>query len=209
VLLAPIFLALGPLDLLGLREAWPNAHELLRTISLINIVLLVFNLLPIYPLDGGQILRSLLWFIFGRARSLLVASIIGFLGVGLMLLAALLLHSIWLAILAVFVLLNCGQGLRQALAMTRADKMPHHTGFSCPACGAAPLRGALWRCGRCRKQFDMFESSAVCPHCGAEFDLTRCPECGAQHPMHSWITRPPLPLTNRTDQARRSPPSGS
>jgi len=197
VVLAPVLLALGPLDLLGLKGAWPNAHELLRMISFINIVLLVFNLLPIYPLDGGQILRSLLWFIFGRARSLLVASIIGFLGVGLMLLAALLLHSFWFAILAVFVLLNCWQGLRQALAMARVDKMPHRTGFSCPACGAAPLRGALWRCGRCRKLFDTFESGAVCPHCGAEFDLTRCPECGAQHPMHAWRTPPPIPGAHR------------
>jgi Zn-dependent protease len=31
-----------------------------------NLMILIFNLLPVYPLDGGQILRSLLWFGCGR-----------------------------------------------------------------------------------------------------------------------------------------------
>ena len=52
-----------------------------RCSGYINFTLLIFNMLPIYPLDGGQILRSLLWFVFGRANSLMIASIIGFIGV--------------------------------------------------------------------------------------------------------------------------------
>src|SRR5262245_6400482 len=56
----------------------PDAHQLLRALSLINAGLLIFNLLPIYPLDGGQILHSLLWFVMGRATSLMAASVFGF-----------------------------------------------------------------------------------------------------------------------------------
>ena len=59
----------------------PNAFLLLQTAAWINIGLLIFNMLPIYPLDGGQILRSLLWFVMGRARSLMAVTVIGFLGV--------------------------------------------------------------------------------------------------------------------------------
>src|SRR5438552_18743804 len=53
----------------GARLAAPHAYKLLWAVCFINLGLLVFNLLPIYPLDGGQILRSLLWFVLGRARS--------------------------------------------------------------------------------------------------------------------------------------------
>src|SRR5260221_5446426 len=65
----------------GLAQELPNAFLLLQAVAWINLRLLIFNILPIYPLDGGQILRSLLWFVMGRARSLMAATVIGFLGV--------------------------------------------------------------------------------------------------------------------------------
>ena len=43
---------------MGWPQALPDAYQLLRAILWIDTSLLIFNILPIYPLDGGQILRS-------------------------------------------------------------------------------------------------------------------------------------------------------
>src|SRR5579863_1785653 len=127
----------------------PNAHAWLRAVWLMNLGLLVFNLLPIYPLDGGQILRALLWFLVGRARSLLAATIVGFVGVAGLIVLAVWMRSAWFGVISLFILTNCWGGLRQARALSRLAKLPRHEGFSCPSCKAAPPVGVFWKCGRC------------------------------------------------------------
>ena len=73
VALAPVLSLLWWLGYsLGWGEVMPNAYAFVKAICIINWALLIFNMLPIYPLDGGQILQSLLWFMLGRARSLMV-----------------------------------------------------------------------------------------------------------------------------------------
>src|SRR5882724_6477454 len=58
---------------LGGDTASPDRHEFFRYLLLMDFMVLCFNLLPVYPLDGGQILRALLWYPFGKARSLMVS----------------------------------------------------------------------------------------------------------------------------------------
>jgi hypothetical protein len=171
----------------GWADTLPNLHGYLQAIWVINAVLLGFNLLPIYPLDGGQILRSLLWFVVGRAKSLLVATIIGFVGVAALIALAVFTQSIWIGIMAAFILLNCWGGLKQARALAKMEKMPRHQGYACPACRTAPLIGEFWLCGRCQKPFDTFATHAACPHCGEQFGVTSCTNCGELRPFSEWV----------------------
>jgi len=160
---------------------------LLRAVFYINFGLLIFNILPIYPLDGGQILRSLLWFVLGRARSLLVATVLGFVGVAAFIGLAIWTHSAWTGAIAVFMLLNCWGGLQHARALLRLTKLPRREGFACPACKAAPPIGDVWKCAQCAQPFDTFEHKGICPTCGAQFPITSCVECGAASPISEWV----------------------
>ncbi len=92
----------------------PDFYNFIVTVFYINGVLLFFNLIPVYPLDGGQIVRGLLWLKFGPIRSLKAASIIGFAGAILFALWAIMSRSIWLGILAFFILAQAKAGWRAA-----------------------------------------------------------------------------------------------
>lgn len=191
VALVPI---LGALFLFSRSLGWaaimPDAYRLIRAILAINIGLLIFNILPVYPLDGGQILRSLLWFVVGRARSLQIATILGLIGVAGLIGLALYLGSIWYGALALFMLMNCWGGLRHAQSLLRMAKLPRRDGFSCPTCKTAPPAGAYWKCGHCGQPFDTFATGAVCPNCHFQFPSTQCLDCGRQHPLNAWTAKP-------------------
>ena len=187
VLLVPVLSVAVAFALrLGLDATSPDAYAWLNNVWWINLVLLIFNMMPVYPLDGGQILRSLLWFPFGRANSLFVASIIGFIGVAGLVLIALFLQSVWLGIMAVFILMNCWRGLRHAQVLSRIAKLPRREGFACPSCKTPPPLGERWRCSQCGTLFDTFATLGACPNCQAQFSNTQCLDCGQSAPMGAW-----------------------
>jgi hypothetical protein len=170
----------------GWIETEPDLRRFLADLMVINFLLLAFNLLPIYPLDGGQMLRSLLWFGLGRARSLQVASVIGFLGVAALVGLAVWQGSIWIGIMALFVGHRCYVGFRSAQAMLEVDRLPRHAGFACAACGEPPPSVPAWLCAACGHRFDAFAARGVCPHCRTILPAVTCVHCGAAHPVERW-----------------------
>jgi Zn-dependent protease len=199
VTIAPAVLIGGSFDSLINSGAMTDLQRFLWTLALINFSLLVFNLLPIFPLDGGQILRGILWFFLGEGRSLMVASIIGMAGAVVGMGLAVLTADMWLVLIALFALMQSWMGFQRSKSIRLVDESPHRQGVRCPQCGTPPPVGPVWTCP-CGQSFDTFETQARCPRCGGMFMTTTCPTCRKPSPPMAWYPAafpvqpaPPIP----------------
>lgn len=79
---AALFFILGQMTV----GATGGVQEVLRYLATLNLVLAIFNLTPAFPLDGGRVLRAVLWLVGGDgARATRRAAKVGeFLGLVLM-----------------------------------------------------------------------------------------------------------------------------
>lgn len=115
------------LTILGKNAHWPiPIIAVTGYLALINIVLAIFNLIPAFPLDGGRIFRSILWWIKKDAGwATKVSSRIGagfgmiliFLGI-FALITGNFISGVWFVILGLF--------LQRAAAMSRSQYMISH-----------------------------------------------------------------------------------
>jgi Zn-dependent protease len=125
VALVPILAAAGNFVSYSQNSFAPtDAYRFIHDLRYINLGLLVFNMLPVFPLDGGQIVRGLLWFPFGEIRSLQISSVIGLIGGAILGIFGLMAgrDGWWWVILGFFLLSRAWYGWQQAKAMIAASK---------------------------------------------------------------------------------------
>ena len=78
VIAAVLFLLLGgfpPLD--AATELHSPGQGILERLAWVNLTLVVFNLLPAFPMDGGRVLRAFLAFRMGHVQATQVAAAVG------------------------------------------------------------------------------------------------------------------------------------
>ena len=106
-------------------EDWPSLlndeSNLLSRLLAINVILVVFNLLPAFPMDGGRVLRSVLAMRMTHARATKVAAVVGQICAFLFGLLAIFGGNPFLLFIAVFVFFGARTEASYASFKERAD----------------------------------------------------------------------------------------
>jgi len=115
-----LYIALSYLFLPHSRDAqvflWGQTIiNLFFSLALVNVILVVFNLLPIYPLDGGNILHSAMEMFFGRANADLITLLVGIPVLFFLIALGLFLHDYILLASCILIALAMGTLNRSAL----------------------------------------------------------------------------------------------
>ncbi len=103
-------------------SGWVQAYSYLYWIYVFSYALLLFNLLPVYPLDGGQLVQSILWKPLGYYKSMMLMLNIGLGGSVIMIMVGLAtLGSIGGGILLMLIGISCLLTCAQTRAMMKAE----------------------------------------------------------------------------------------
>ncbi len=124
VAIAAVLYLLGArFDMTGLNEVATPAGDLGSRLMAVNLFLVVFNLIPAFPMDGGRVLRALLATRMSHARATQIAATIGQ-GVAFVLGFAGLFGNPLLIFIAIFVYLAASAEAGQAQLHDMARGVP-------------------------------------------------------------------------------------
>lgn len=107
---ALLVVATAPVLFLSRSQSW--LAEALITWWIVAVVILFFNLIPMFPLDGGRVFRALLACKLGDVAATRVAVRVGQVLAGLLVVAGLVSDTVMIAIMGGFIIFSAEQELR-------------------------------------------------------------------------------------------------
>ncbi|MGZ8312856.1 MAG: site-2 protease family protein, partial [Allosphingosinicella sp.] len=115
-----LVLLLGGLPEPAQLFAPPGVRNLLAQLAFANLSLLVFNLIPAFPLDGGRVLRALLAMRLGHVRATMIAAAVGRAAAIVFAIFGLMAGHVLLVVIAFFIYIVAGaeSGLAQLRGIT-------------------------------------------------------------------------------------------
>jgi CBS domain-containing protein len=123
----------GTLSWAGYAAEWaPSVVLILGYLAFINVLVLGFNLVPAFPLDGGRILCSILWAVTGNLRRATYWASLAGRGFAWLLilwgiflfLAGNWLNGIWIALIGLFLRSAAQTGYQQVLVKQVLQRVP-------------------------------------------------------------------------------------
>jgi Zn-dependent protease len=133
---------------IGHFESWFNLVRWAYWIYGMSYFLLLFNLLPIFPLDGGQMVQAILWPWVGYYKSMIFACVTGMVGAVLVFAVGLARIDLFLMVLAMMGFYYCMQLRRQLIANGPeefADTTDYSAAYEQPERRKRPSRWAAKR----------------------------------------------------------------
>lgn len=163
-----------------------NISLLLRAIVAANLGILLFNLAPIWPLDGGRIFHAVLSR-YGPARSRLASGILGAVCAAAGIVLFSLGHNVIAVTLLSSLLLVSVMSAHWASTMLRSERAyGFHELAVCPHCHSRALRCPTGRCRQCGEYGDLFLTEGRCWNCGSAEDHVSCSYCGESSSIADW-----------------------
>ena len=101
-----------------------NEISFLSKLAIINMWLAIFNLLPAFPMDGGRILRSIIWPFTGFVRATAIAGRIGQASAIILFILGLTAKNPWLVFIAIFIYLGAKSESESAYWQEKLKHIP-------------------------------------------------------------------------------------
>jgi hypothetical protein len=118
-----VIVSFNPFDMYP-PDGFPATARVFYWTFEISYVVLLFNLLPIFPFDGGQMVQAALWPKLGHARSMSVATMTGMIAAVALMLVGVVeeSHPLLLALLAIIGFMTC-YNMRDEMRESAEDEM--------------------------------------------------------------------------------------